>query len=430
MVGYTQHIRGFSVHFSTLKEWLDWIDKIHPTQIELGLERIKVVAEKLGILKPTCPVIIVGGTNGKGSTVATLEAIYLAAGYHVGAFTSPVLFKHNEQVRLDKVLATDTEFCLAFEKIALALGDISLTPFEYHTLAALLIFKSYPLDILLLEVGLGGRLDAVNIIDADIAVVTSIDIDHVEWLGNTREAIGFEKAGIFRAGVPAVCGDEHPPVSLIQQAKKIGAPLFCQGKEFGYDVNETTWHWFSQETVYDSLPLNALAVQNVSSALMAVTLLQSTYVVTVEEIKKGLMTTTLPARIEIIQEPIVKIVDVGHNPAAIEMLKTYLQTLPPTGKNYAVFSMLADKDMFGSIEIIADIIDSWFVAPLACPRATSKQTIMKTFHQAYIQHVAIFSSIKEAYAAALSAAQVGDRMIIFGSFHTVREVMLARQLEL
>jgi dihydrofolate synthase/folylpolyglutamate synthase len=246
-------------------------------------------------------------------------------------------------------------------------------------------------------------------------------------LGSTREAIGFEKAGIFRAGIPAICGDENPPVSLIQQAQKIGAPLFCQGKDFSYYVDETTWHWFYQNTVYNSLPVTTLAVQNSSCALMAISLLQSTYPLSLEVIKNGLMRASLPARFEIVYEPIIKVFDVAHNPAAIKMLRRHLQALPQTGKNLAVFSMLADKDMFGSLETIAEIIDHWFVAPLSNPRATTKQMILNTFYQAQIQHVVIYPSIKEAYAGALSAADIGDKIIIFGSFHTVSEVMLARQ---
>src|SRR5579885_3172489 len=195
------------MHLSTLSEWLSWIESVHAKDMDLGLDRVKKTAERLGILTPDCPVITVGGTNGKGSTVAGLESIYLAAGYHVGAFTSPILFKHNEQVRLDGQMASDEDFCAAFEKVEQARGDISLTMFEFCTLAALVIFKKSNLDVWILEVGLGGRLDAVNIIDADVAVITSIGIDHVAWLGHTCEQIGYEKAGIFREEHPAVCGD-------------------------------------------------------------------------------------------------------------------------------------------------------------------------------------------------------------------------------
>ena len=229
------------MYLSTLDEWLSWIAKVHSTEIELGLDRIKVVGARLNVLEPNCTVIIVGGTNGKGSTVAGIEAIYRAAGYLVGAFTSPILLKHNEQVRINGKDASDAKFCDAFAKVEAARGDIVLTPFEFQTLAALIIFHDYSLHVLILEVGLGGRLDAVNIIDADISIVTSIAIDHIEWLGSTREMIGREKAGIFRPKKPAVCGDNNPPQSLVEYAQSIGAEFICQGKDFHYTVQEGTY---------------------------------------------------------------------------------------------------------------------------------------------------------------------------------------------
>jgi dihydrofolate synthase / folylpolyglutamate synthase len=411
------------VHFSTLSEWLSWIASIHITEIELGLDRVKQVAARLNVLSPSCPVIIVGGTNGKGSSVAGLEAIYRAAQYHVGAFTSPFLFKHNEQVRIDGVLASDEEFCWAFEKIEAIRGDVSLTPFEFCTLAALLIFKNYKLDVLILEVGLGGRLDAVNIIDADVAVVTSIAIDHVEWLGSTREVIAREKAGIFRTARPAVCGDDYPPASLLECAARLGTPLFCQGRDFHYQANDSDWSWSYRDNHYHCLPRNALALQNMSTVLMAITLLDHRLPVRRTAIDQGLATVTLTGRIEVIKGPVTEIYDVSHNPAAIALLTSQLKDIPRAGKTHAVFSMLADKDIAESIRTIRDVIDAWYVAPLPVMRAAPAETLSKTFQQADIPQAAFFSSIKEAYETARGVAETGDYLVIFGSFHTVAEVL-------
>lgn len=410
------------MYFSTLSEWLSWIASIHVSEIELGLERVKAVAAQLQVLSPACPVIIVGGTNGKGSTVAGLEAIYRAAGYSVGAFTTPILYKHNEQVRINGQLASDQAFCQAFERIEAARGDISLTPFEFCTLAALWLLQAQPLDVLLLEVGLGGRLDAVNIMDADVAVVTSIGIDHVEWLGNTREAIGAEKAGIFRPHKSAVCGETDVPLSLIQYANQLGTPLYCQGKAFSYEEKNTSWSWQGGQHHYTNLPLSTLAIQNMSTVLMVVTLLEHRLPLTRAAIDKGLSAVRLPGRIQIKSGPITHIYDVSHNPASVALLAKRLDSMPCQGKTYGVFSMLGDKDITESLNGIKQKIEGWYVAPLACKRAASLASLQQAFQQAEIKEVNYFSHIEEAYQAAKHQAQSGDRIIVFGSFHTIAEV--------
>lgn len=410
------------MRFSTVSDWLTFVSSVHPAEIELGLDRVKEIAARLNLLSPSCTAIIVGGTNGKGSCVAGLAAIYRAAGYRVGTFTSPIFLKHNEQVRIDGQEASDEDFCEAFEKIESHRNNISLTPFEYHTLAALIIFKQYPLDVLLLEVGLGGRLDAVNIIDADVAVVTSIDIDHVEWLGLTREEIAREKAGIFRQGKPAVCGDFSPPRSLSEYANQIDTKLFYQGKDFYYRENATHWSWMSQNIRYNDLPLTSLAIQNMATVLMAVELLQNQLPVTREAINQGLATVTLPGRIQVSEGPIRKIFDVAHNPAAVAFLAKQLQSMPCQGKTWAVFSMLADKDIFQSLLTIREVIDVWHIAPLPVKRGASQQVLAEALQKANIHHATFFTSIKEAYQSAFSHAQTGDRLVIFGSFSTVSEV--------
>jgi dihydrofolate synthase/folylpolyglutamate synthase len=263
------------MQFESLQGWTDYINSLHHVTIELGLERVRSVAERLSLLQPECQVISVAGTNGKGSCVAGLEAIYLAAGFRVGAFTSPYLLRLNEEIRLQGKEVADEALCAAFDTIEKTRGEISLTPFEFNTLAALIIFKAAKLDVILLEVGLGGRLDAVNIIDAAVAVVTSIAIDHADRLGNTRELIGREKAGIFRKETPVVCGDEDPPESLLNFAKELNAPIFCQKKDFRLVRQAHSWDWAFEKTCYENLPLTVLALQNMSTVLMAVEILQS-----------------------------------------------------------------------------------------------------------------------------------------------------------
>lgn len=411
------------MHFSTMTEWLNWIASIHKQEMDLGLERVKTIAMRLNLLPLPCPAIIVGGTNGKGSTVAGLESIYRAAGYKVGVFTSPYLLKVNEQVRVNGIMATDADFCEAFEKIETLRGDISLTPFEFMTLAALIIFRASDLELIILEIGLGGRLDAVNIVDADVSVVTSIDIDHAEWLGNTREAIGFEKAGIFRAQKPAVYGDFEPPASLIQHAQQLGTPLYLQGKDFKFTEKNKTWDWQFQDLRYQDLPLNTLYLQNMSIVLAVVTLMQEKCPVMRTEINKGLSTISLPARIQIVPGLITEIYDVSHNPAAVAFLAKKLQSLSCTGKTYAVFSMLADKDIVESLKNIKMHINAWYVAPLAIKRAASMEKLKQSFTEADISSVTFLEKIVDAYSQVKQIAKAGDRIIIFGSFHTVAEVI-------
>ncbi len=404
-----------------LSTWLTKIGAIDPSTIQLGLDRVKKVAECLGI-HPGCPVIIVGGTNGKGSTVATLAAIYQAAGYQTGTFTSPILFKHNEEVRVNGECASDEEFCAAFAKIDSARKEILLTPFEFHTLAAFLILQTYALDVWIIEVGLGGRLDAVNILDADVAITTSIGIDHTEWLGPTREEIGYEKSGIYRRAKPAVCGDQKPPLSLIAYADKIAAPLFVQQADFIFQETEKEWTWSYGNVSYEHLPRNTLLTQNLSTALMTVTLLQPSLPVAEEAIKNGLRGLALPGRIEVIQKNCTEIFDVSHNPAAVTVLAKYLTKTRSTGNTYAVFSMLADKDISGSLEVARDCVDGWYAATLAVKRGASREQLESAFEAANITRVNFFGTMADAYQAVCKIVRPEDRIVVFGSFHTVAEV--------
>lgn len=417
----------------TLPEWLEYLGCVHRTNIELGLDRVKEVAGRLHLLPEqnsnSCLTIIVGGTNGKGSTVAGLSAIYQAAGFQAGSFTSPYLFKHNEEVKINDEMASDEDFCDAFAMIEKARATITLTPFEFHTLAALIIFKKSPkpLDVMILEVGLGGRKDAVNIMDADLAIIASIDIDHVDYLGNTRESIGHEKSGIFRANQPAICGDFNPPTTLLAQAQTLNVPLYCQGKDFYFKQNEENsedWSWHHQQTTVENLPMNGLAIQNMSTVIMAATLLQKKLPVDTVTIKHALKHLNLPGRIQVVQNnklPCIIIFDVAHNPAACAYLAKRLQAMNITGTVRAVFSMLTDKDIPASIFPLRDIIDEWYFAALQTTRAASCETLQNSLQENGIakNHLQRFPSIVDAYQCAQSAAQSHDAIIVFGSFHTV-----------
>lgn len=409
---------------STVSQWLAYISSLPINEISLGLDRVKKVAAELSLLSTQKPIIIVGGTNGKGSTVAGLSSIYRAANYHVGTFTSPLLFKYNEQICVDDKPVTDQELCNAFMQIESARGNTLLTPFEFTTLAALVIFKSYSLDILILEVGLGGRLDAVNILDADLAIVTSIGIDHVDWLGHSREEIGYEKAGIFRPQQFAVCGDFDPPLSLLNHAKKMDTRLYCQEHDFHYQKQEKTWSWFYQNVHYHDLPYNSLAMQNMSTVLMAITLLQNDLPVSKEAIQRGLTSVKLLGRVQVEPGPITHVFDVSHNPDAIAYLAKRLLEMPCQGKTIAVFSMLDDKDIKTSIQMISAEIDAWFSAPLQTKRAASLEKLKMIFAKEKLKNSNFFPTLHDAYQAALQEAKAGDRIVIFGSFHTVSEVMM------
>lgn len=401
-----------------LAEWVNYIQTQHILDMDLSLERVQLIATRLNI-KPVCPVITVGGTNGKGSCVAGLESIYRAAGHRVGAFTSPILFRHNEYVRIDGNEVSDTAFCQVYEAIERTRGELTLTAFEYTALAAFLLFQQAKLDVWLLEVGLGGRYDAVNVLDADIAIIASIGIDHTAWLGETREQIAYEKAGIFRKDKPVICGDFDPPSTLIQQAEKISSPFYLQGKEFFFHQEENAWSWNTAKKNLNSLPLPTLSLQNMATVLMAIECLQDRLPVSEEAIRKGLSNVKLKGRIEQRSLKPSIIFDVSHNPAAAAFLAKWLKEHPVPGKTCAVFSMLSDKDILTTIETIKAEIDEWFVAELDCKRRASIDQLTENLQHAGITAVVISKNIAEAYQSALRKTQQDDRIIVFGSFHTV-----------
>jgi dihydrofolate synthase/folylpolyglutamate synthase len=407
---------------STVEQWLAYISQLHPQKMALGLDRVKSVANKLNVKSFTCPVIIVGGTNGKGSCVATLADVYAAAGYKVGAYTSPALYSLNEQIRIAGNNISDLALCDAFAQVVAKRGDIALTLFEIFTLAALWLFSSAELDVVILEVGLGGRLDAVNVIDADVAVVTSVDIDHAEWLGDTRELIGFEKAGIFRQHQPAIVGEANPPQSLRQHALKIGAQLQVLGQAYEFGEDENSWWWHADDVRLSVLPVTPLLAQNVACALMAVHCLQSRLAVEESVIKRALAKLSLPGRVEIVSGPILQIMDVAHNPAAVSVLNSYLQRHPVPGKTHAVFSMLADKDIAGCVRRVRGEIDVWHVASLKASRGATLEVLRGIILECDpLKAIVSYDNIARALSGAKDAAHIQDRIVLFGSFHTLAE---------
>lgn len=407
----------------TLADWLAWQETLHPKGIDLGLERVRTVAGRLGLWPDAPPTITVAGTNGKGSSVALLEAILEAAGYRTGAYTSPHLLRYNERIRVAGTEAGDEAICRAFERVDAARGDVSLTYFEFGTLAALVIFREAGAQALVLEVGLGGRLDAVNCLDAHCALVTAIGIDHTDWLGPDRESIGFEKAGIFRAGRPAVCADPAPPASLVDHARAIGAQLYRRGPDFGRRLKGGTWTWWGGGRRLDELPLPALAgehqLDNAAGALMALTALEDSLPVTGDAIAAGLGRMRLPGRFQVLPGALEWIFDVTHNPHGAAVLARCLAARPCAGRTRAVVGMLADKDMVGVAAALAPVIHHWYAAGLDPPRGCSGRVLAERLRAGGAGAVTAFPDVAAACRAAVADAAPGDRVLVFGSFFTV-----------
>lgn len=420
----------------TLAQWLTRLEQGQAGGvIDMGLARVTAVKERMG-LNPACPVISVAGTNGKGSVCAFLTAIYREAGFRVGTLTSPHLVRFNERIALDGVPLADEAIVVAFERIEAARGDTVLTYFEFNTLAAVDIFMREKVDVMVLEVGLGGRLDAVNAFDADVAAVVSVDVDHQAFLGDTVEAVAYEKAGIFRQGKPAICGQHPPPESLCDHAEKIGAPLLLRGRDFAArSLDDKQWSFVFHPQAADyperarhALPTPALRgtyqIDNAAVALTAIECLNQQLPVDIGAIKRGLLLAENHGRFQVLPGRPLRVWDVGHNPHAARALKAGLQRLPFAQKRIAVFSMLADKDMVAVLQILRDEFDEWLIAPLALPRGRSLENMLAEFAAAGVPSTQIypFASVHEAWENALSRAQENDRIVLFGSFHTVAEV--------
>lgn len=455
---------------ATLQDWLGYLETLHRTPIDLGLDRIRAVADNIDLKFPFVK-ITVGGTNGKGSTCAMLEAILLAAGYRVGLYTSPHLVDFNERIRLGGELATDDQIIQQFRKIETARGDISLSYFEYTTLAALMLFETEKLDVAILEVGLGGRLDAVNLVDTDCAVITSVDIDHTEYLGDTREKIGWEKAHIFRKGRPAICVDPVPPQSIIDYAAEIGADLRLFGKDFNYSGDRLQWAYGGRSQRRSGLAYPALRganqLLNATAALAALEALHPKLAVPQQAVRIGLAQVSLPGRLQILPGTPSIILDVAHNPHAAAALGQNLDGMGYFPYTYAVVGMLNDKDVPGVIAKLATRVDHWYCAGVEGPRGMSGEDLAQivrqvlqssaskdTFesnavevsrsvsqadpaavHRPSVRPVAVTSSSAStatvvyfdnpvlAFTEARKQANENDRILVFGSFSTVGPVL-------
>jgi dihydrofolate synthase/folylpolyglutamate synthase len=410
------------MRFTTLQAWLDWQERLHPRSIELGLERVRAVADRLQLRRFACPVVTVGGTNGKGSCVALLESVLAAANYRVATFTSPHLVRYNERIRLAGRAVDDAELIEAFERIDQARGDLSLTFFEFNTLAALSVFQRERFDAVLLEVGLGGRLDAVNIVDADVAVLTSVGLDHCDWLGATLEEIGFEKAGIFRAGRPAILGSSTMPRTVYEFAQTIGARLRVPGVDYRFSLDGSTWRWEGRGLTFAGLPLPALAgrqqVANAATALAALVEIRTAFPLSREQVAAGLEQVRLRGRFEVIQGNPEWILDVAHNPAAAEVLAQNLRERPRSGRTVAIVGILADKDAPGIVAPLISEVDEWIATSLGGARgATAAELKQRCGDRARDWHES--PSVAEACELAWRLAQPADRIVVLGSFHTV-----------
>ena len=410
-----------------LTDWLGYIESIHPSTIDLTLERIKIVIERLN-LDISFPILTVGGTNGKGSTCSILESIYREAGYKVACYTSPHFLNFNERIKIQTLAVSDEVICEAFSRIESAREGVTLTYFEYGTIAAMIIFSEAHVDVAILEVGLGGRLDAVNVFDADCAIVTTVDLDHMDYLGHTREAIGFEKAGIYRTEKTSICGDFDPPQSLIKHAELIHADLKIIGKDFGYEAHHDSFDFLIDSTFVMNLPLPKLQgdfqLANATNALMAVKAMEDKLPLTEISIQKGITLTLLPGRFQEVKKMPSLIFDVAHNPQAARSLSHNLKTHVVPGKTIAVFSILKDKDIFGVINELNLDIDDWFIAEIQNERAASIENISNTIQKINPSaHIEAFKNIQEAYQFASKEVTRNDRIIVFGSFFTVADIM-------
>jgi dihydrofolate synthase/folylpolyglutamate synthase len=411
---------------SRLSDWLARLERAHPAAIELGLERVARVRDAMG-LHPAFPVILVGGTNGKGSTCAYLESILRAQGYKTGLYSSPHLLRYNERVRIDGVEAADAEIVAGLQAVETGRGEVSLTYFEHGTLAAVWQFMQAGVEVGILEVGLGGRLDAVNVFEPAVSVVATVDLDHQAWLGETREAIGFEKAGIFRAGKPAICGDADPPRSLLEHARDIGAKLIRAGRDYEFARADNTWHFRMGERELVNLPMPSLAgsyqLANAAAALAALSELSQALPVSLAAIHAGLPDVRLPGRFQRIAGLIEVVLDVAHNPQAARALADNLRREPARAKSYAVFAMLSDKDAASVIEPLGGCFDAWFVAGLAGERGQPGETLAAWVRPLANAPVEVFGDPLTAFEAAKLHAIEGDRIVVFGSFYTVAAVL-------
>ena len=416
-----------SAHADTLAEWLASIEQLHPKNIEMGLERVRVVKERLGI-RFDCPVITVGGTNGKGSTCSMMQAIWQKAGYRVGLYSSPHIHDFAERVKIDGQVVSEEIIVRYFKKVEMARGDIPLTFFEFTTLTIMQILAEGSLDVVILEVGLGGRLDAVNLIDAQVAVVTNVDIDHVDYLGHTRELIGYEKAGIFRQGKMAVYGDYDPPHSLVAYADETGSDLRVLGRDYNSVCQDDRWSYIGPTLRFDNLDPPALhgknQVKNASNALMVLEAMRDVLPFDEKAVRAGLSQVYLPGRFQRLQNEPLVILDAAHNPHAAIVLAENLRSMGEFHTTFAVFGAMSDKDIEGVIVPMKETVDFWYLTGLPLSRAASTEMLKEKLIAAGVMpdRIRLFETAAEALDAAKINAGKNDRIIAFGSFWIVTGV--------
>lgn len=401
---------------SPLATWLSYLEHLHSKTIDLGLTRVNEVAGRMAVVKPAPFVFTVAGTNGKGTTCRTLESVLMAAGYRVGVYSSPHLVRYTERVRVQGEELPEAAHTASFAEIEAARGEISLSYFEFGTLSALWLFKQAQLDVVILEVGLGGRLDATNIVDADVAVVTSIALDHTDWLGPDRESIGREKAGIFRSGRPAIVGEPDMPHTIADVAAEKGAVLRRRGVDWRYASGEQGWDFSDEQGTLAGLPQPQVPMPNAATALAA--LRASGLTVSEQAIRDGIRQAMLPGRFQIIGEAPRVILDVAHNPHAAAYLAGRLKSLPKTGRVLAVIGMLHDKDIAGTLANLMAEVDCWYCAPLEGPRGATAEQLLE-----HLRTGRACADVAQAWHAAMADAGPEDTVLVCGSFHTVAHVM-------
>jgi dihydrofolate synthase/folylpolyglutamate synthase len=407
-----------------LDQWLLELETNHNKKIDLGLSRVKKIYDRLELDKVSANIITVAGTNGKGSTVSIISSILKQANYKVGEFTSPHLSRYNERIKINGVEASDDEIISAFEQIEKHLGEITLSYFEYSTLAAAIIFKNQKVDVSIFEVGLGGRLDSVNVIDTDCAVITTVDIDHTAWLGNDKESIGFEKAGIYRSGKPAIYADTDCPLSIKKHAKDIAAKLILLNEKYQFEETQNGFNYKYLDFRYLDLPKpNIRGDWQLKNAATAITALKSlNLIITEDEFRKGLVCIQLDARLQLLSRSPDVYIDVSHNAQAAKSLSNWLHQNPIEGNTIAVFAVLGDKEPINWLHYFNNTINVWCISEVNSERALKTNELLKDLSK-YSELILSFDSIKQAYLNAKVVASERDRIIVFGSFYTVSEVL-------
>lgn len=413
------------MRFKRLSDWLVYQENLSSKTIELGLDRVEEVLNRMRLNSSWATIVTVAGTNGKGSCVAMLSSIMVQAGYKVGTYTSPHLLRYNERVCINNSPVDDDSLCEAFSQVEKARHDTKLTYFEFGTLAALAVFAQSDLDVVILEVGLGGRLDAVNAISPDIALITNIGIDHQQWLGHDRNSIGKEKAGILRSGKPVVCGDYEPPNSVLEATKDLSCPAYFVNNDFSYEKYDEVWQWQGCGQIVADLPLPALhgdyQLINAACVLMVLKLLKGRHPVTYQAICDGLTSTHLPGRFQIRTGPVTQILDVAHNIDSARQLANALQKMHESGEIHAVVAMLKDKDIEQVLNVMKPVVNHWYLGGLNVPRGADSE-FLKTYF-AELSAVKFFDTVTQAHSSAMETAIPGDSVVVFGSFYTVAEVL-------